>query len=99
MFWSRRAGPVHTGSPSDRGTQPQKGGESIEVEVRPILRKLYDAVVSGLGPQQPAPDRRRARSVVGDGEPHSPELADELAVGRVKASAELLRGDGGEPVR
>jgi hypothetical protein len=36
---------------------------------------------------------------VGDGEPHSPELADELAVGRVKAGAELLRGGGGEPVR
>ena len=63
------------------------------------MRKLYDAVASGLGPQQPVPDRRRARSVVGDGEPHSPELADELAVGRVKASAELLRGGGGEPVR
>jgi len=40
-----------------------KGGESIEVEVRPILRKLYDAVASGFGPQQPVPDRRRARSV------------------------------------
>jgi hypothetical protein len=36
---------------------------------------------------------------VGDGEPHAPELADEIAVGRVKAGAELLRGGGGEPVR
>ena len=31
----------------------------------------------------------RARSVLGDGEPHSPELADELAVGRMQAGAEL----------
>ena len=36
---------------------------------------------------------------MGDGEPHSPELADELAVGRVKAGAKLVRGGGGEAVR
>jgi len=36
---------------------------------------------------------------VGDGKPHSPEPADELAVGRVNAGAELVRGGGGEPVR
>src|SRR5712692_8307876 len=44
-----------------------------------------------FGPQPPVPRCLRARSVVGE--------ADELAVGRVKAGAELLRGGGGEPVR
>jgi len=36
-----------------------------------------------FGLQQAVPRCLRARSVVGDGEPHSPELADELAVGCV----------------
>src|SRR5438445_4219992 len=35
-------------------------------------------------------------SVVGDREPHSPELAGELAAGRVQAGAELLRSGGGD---
>src|SRR5438128_8662271 len=47
----------------------------------------------------PCPVCLRVRSVVGDREPHSPELADELAVGRMQAGAELLRGGGGKSVR
>ena len=35
---------------------------------------------------------------MGDSEPHSPELADELAIGRMKAGAELLSGGCGESV-
>src|SRR5262249_55891122 len=55
-------------------------------------------ISAGSGRNRPLPVAFERGSIVDDGELHSAELADELAVDRVKASAELLRGDGGEPI-
>jgi hypothetical protein len=69
----------------------QHQGTSVAPRRAHCLTELESAISRmPHGPQQPVAPFLRARSVVGDGEPHAPELADELAVGRVPQ----LRGAG-----